>query len=163
MYLGATLRKLNTKERCCRYLFLLTMLSVNITSEISLKIRSAVANSLKDKYPEKIIVEYDHYGTNVNQITHLVNDKILPVYGRPELLIFMEWVSTKSHVLCGLNSNRIMCGELISLRERCNCLQLQVILMLPVTRKSATEHLNMLQQIDLGGAFITVIIAWLIR
>jgi hypothetical protein len=37
------------------------------------------------------VIEYDHSEVNVNQVTHLVNEHIIPNYGKPELLIFVEW------------------------------------------------------------------------
>ena len=51
---------------------------------------------LARQHPDKIIIEYDHVEVNSNQVTHLVNDHIIPIYGKPDLLIFIEWVLTST-------------------------------------------------------------------
>ena len=59
------------------------------------KLIDRVVDSVKElaiKFPNKIVIEFDHSDVNVNQVTHLVNDHILHSYGKPDLLIFMEWV-----------------------------------------------------------------------
>jgi hypothetical protein len=50
-----------------------------------------IAQRLAKQYPHKIVVEYDHVELNTNQITHLINDLVIPKYGKPDLLLFVEW------------------------------------------------------------------------
>lgn len=37
-----------------------------------------------------IIPLYDHVDDNINQFTHLVNDRVLPLYGKPDQVLFIE-------------------------------------------------------------------------
>jgi len=45
---------------------------------------------LQDKSKGKIELIYDHWGVPDNQVTHFVNERILPYYPRPDTVIFME-------------------------------------------------------------------------
>lgn len=39
---------------------------------------------------QKIILLYDHQYDNINQFTHFVNDRILPIYARPDTIMIIE-------------------------------------------------------------------------
>ena len=53
------------------------------------RIRDKLA-SLEVEFPDKIRLQHDHAVNNRNQFTHLVNDRILPHYPKPDILIMME-------------------------------------------------------------------------
>lgn len=78
-----------------------------------------MAQNLSRQFPHKIIVQYDHVDTNSNQITHLVNDRILATYPKPNLLIFIEWVEKRNYVQSIFTKRlyRIMFGGLINWRR----------------------------------------------
>ncbi len=46
--------------------------------------------SVQVSFPEKLHFIHDSFGTPKNQFTHLVNDRIIPIHGRPDWLVVME-------------------------------------------------------------------------
>lgn len=47
-------------------------------------------DALRYEFPDKLVVQRDHVVNNRNQFTHLVNDRILPHYTKPDRIIVME-------------------------------------------------------------------------
>lgn len=45
---------------------------------------------IQDMNEPKVVLLYDHRFNNVNQFTYLVNEKIIPTYGKPEELLVVE-------------------------------------------------------------------------
>ena len=49
-----------------------------------------VVEKIKGLNDPKIELIYDHQDTNDNQLTHFVNDIILPNYEKPSMILFLE-------------------------------------------------------------------------
>jgi len=45
---------------------------------------------MQKENPDKIELMYDHWGMPDNQVTHLVNDRIIPYFPKPNVVVFME-------------------------------------------------------------------------
>jgi len=49
-----------------------------------------VAEAVREVYPDKVEVIFDHWGLPDNQYTHLFNDRVLPYHPRPDMVMFCE-------------------------------------------------------------------------
>lgn len=49
-----------------------------------------VIEKVKELNCSKIEITYDHRYNNINQMTNLVNERILPCYKQPEIIVFIE-------------------------------------------------------------------------
>lgn len=50
----------------------------------------AAVERIQDMNEPKVILLYDHRFNNVNQFTYLVNEKVIPAYGKPDELLVIE-------------------------------------------------------------------------